>query len=162
MKHSIENPNGGFGTLPDVIFADGGITQIRAVQRAIGCFQEEENLKEKLKIPVFGMVKNEKHQTRALMDENRKELEISQTLMNLITKFQDTVHDTAISYHRKLRDKQITKSELDEIDGIGEVKKQALLKQFGSVEEIKKAKIEELMKVKGITKELAEKIKNQK
>lgn len=162
LKHSIENPNGGFGTLPDVIFADGGITQIRAVQRAIGCFQEEENLKEKLKIPVFGMVKNEKHQTRALMDENRKELEISQTLMNLITKFQDTVHDTAISYHRKLRDKQITKSELDEIDGIGEVKKQALLKQFGSVEEIKKAKIEELMKVKGITKELAEKIKNQK
>ncbi len=160
LKHSIENPNGGFGALPDVIFADGGITQIRAVQRAIHDFEKKEE--EKLKIPVFGMVKNEKHQTRALMDENRKELKISQNLMNLITKFQDTVHDTAISYHRKLRDKEITKSELDEITGIGEVKKQALLKQFGSVEEIKKAKIEELMKVKGITKELAEKIKNKK
>ncbi len=160
LKHSIENPNGGFGALPDVIFADGGITQIRAVQRAIHDFEEKEE--EKLKISVFGMVKNEKHQTRALMDENRKELKISQNLMNLITKFQDTVHDTAISYHRKLRDKEITKSELDEITGIGEVKKQALLKQFGSVEEIKKAKIEELMKVKGITKDLAEKIKNKK
>lgn len=68
------------------------------------------------------MVKNDKHQTRALMDENRKELKISPRLMNLITNFQDTVHDTAITYHRKLRDKAITKSELDEIDGIGKVK----------------------------------------
>ena len=105
------------------------------------------------------MVKNDKHQTRALMDEERNELEISQNLMNLITKFQDTVHDTAITYHRKLRDKSITKSELDEIDGIGEVKKKALLKQFGSVEKIKQASIEELIQVKGITKELAIKIK---
>ena len=80
--------------------------------------------------------------------------------MNLITNFQDTVHDTAITYHRKLRDKQITKSELDEINGIGEVKKKALLKHFGSVQKIKQASIEELVKVKGITEELAQKIKN--
>ena len=151
LKHSIENPNGGFGNLPDVIFADGGITQIRATMKAVKKYN--------LNIPVFGMVKNEKHQTRALMDENRKELQISQTLMNLITKFQDTVHDTAITYHRKLRDKSITKSKLDEINGIGKVKKQALLKRFGSVEKIKKASIEELIKVKGITKKIAEEIK---
>ncbi len=150
LKHSIDNPNGGFGKLPDVILADGGITQIRATQNAIN--------KLNLNIPVFGMVKNDKHQTRALMDENRKELEISENLMNIITRFQDTVHDTAITYHRKLRDKQITKSELDEIEGIGEVKKKALLKKFGSVDNIKKAKIEELMEIKGITKELSEKI----
>ena len=105
------------------------------------------------------MVKNDKHQTRALMDENRNELEISQKLMLLITKFQDTVHDTAITYHRKLRDKEITKSELDEIKGIGEVKKKALLKQFGSFEKIRNASIEELMQVKGITEELAKKLK---
>ena len=86
-----------------------------------------------LNIPVYGMVKNDKHQTRALMDENRNEFEISQNLMNLITKFQDTVHDTAITYHRKLRDKQVTKSALDDIQGIGEVKKKELLKHFGSV-----------------------------
>lgn len=154
LKHSIENPKGGFGILPDVIFADGGITQIRATKKAIQKYD--------LNIPVFGMVKNDKHQTRALMDENRKELKISPRLMNLITNFQDTVHDTAITYHRKLRDKAITKSELDEIDGIGKVKKQALLKAFGSVEKIKQASIEDLINVKGINEELAKKIKNMK
>ena len=154
LKHSIENPKGGFGILPDVIFADGGITQIRATKKAVQKYD--------LNIPVFGMVKNDKHQTRALMDENRKELKISPRLMNLITNFQDTVHDTAITYHRKLRDKAITKSELDEIDGIGKVKKQALLKAFGSVEKIKQASIEDLINVKGINEELAKKIKNMK
>lgn len=150
IKHSIENSKGGFGQLPDVIFADGGITQIRAIKKAI----EKYNLD----IPVFGMVKNDKHETRALIDENRNELEISQNLKNLITKFQDTVHDTAITYHRKLRDKAITKSELDDIYGIGEVKKKALLKKFGSVEQIKKASIKELTQVKGITEEIARRI----
>ena len=115
-------------------------------------------LEEPLKIPVFGMVKNDKHQTKALMDDKRNELEISQNLMNVITRFQDTVHDTAITYHRKLRDKQITKSELDKIKGIGEAKKKALLKYFGSVEKVKEATVEELMKVKGISEELAKKI----
>ncbi len=151
LKHSIENPKGGFGELPDVIFADGGITQIRAVKRAIAKYN--------LDIPVFGMVKNDKHQTRALMDENRNELEISQNLMNLITKFQDTVHDTAITYHRKLRDKAMTKSELDDIEGIGEAKKKTLLKHFGSIKKMKEATIEELTSVKGITEKLAKKIK---
>lgn len=184
LRHSIEEPKGGFGEFPDVIFADGGITQIRAVQNAIeqvkndfrdggknyalhknetdfGKEQNNSNKEEilkKLDIPVFGMVKNDKHQTRALMDNLRNELEISQNLMNLITKFQDTVHDTAITYHRKVRDKQITKSELDEIHGIGEVKKLALLKHFGSVDKIKRASVEELMQVKGINEELAKKI----
>ena len=150
LKHSIENPNGGFGKLPDAIFADGGITQIRATQNAIKKYN--------LDIPVFGMVKNDKHQTRALMDENRNELKISQNIKNLITKFQDTVHDTAIQYHRKLRDKEITKSELDNINGIGNVKKQALLKKFGSVEKIKKANVQEIMEVDGINEILAKKI----
>ena len=107
------------------------------------------------------MVKNDKHQTRALMDENRNELEISENLMNLITKFQDTVHDTAISYHRKLREKSITKSELDEVKGIGDAKKKELLKQFGSVKNIKNASVEELKKVKGINENLAKEIKSQ-
>lgn len=153
LKHSIENPKGGFGELPDAIFADGGITQIRATKRAI----EKYNLN----IPVFGMVKNDKHQTRALMDENRNELEISQNLMNVITQFQDTVHDTAITYHRKLRDKSITKSKLDDIPGIGEVKKKELLKHFGSVKKIQEATIEELMKVKGINENIAKELKKQ-
>lgn len=105
------------------------------------------------------MVKNNKHQTRALMDENRNELKISERLMNLITNFQDTVHDTAIKYHRKLRDKEITKSELDNIKGIGKIKKQALLKKYGSVDQIKQSSIEELIKIKGINEKIAKEIK---
>ena len=153
LKHSIDNPNGGFGRLPDVIFVDGGITQMHAAQEAIATYS--------LPIPVFGMVKNDKHTTRALIDENRKELPLSDELKNLITKFQDTVHDTAIEYHRKLRDEEVKKSKLDNIKGIGEKKKAELLKKFKTIQEIKSAKLEELMQIKGITKELAEKIKKE-
>ena len=152
LKHSIENPNGGFGKLPDLILADGGITQIKAIQRAVAKYN--------LDIPVYGMVKNSKHQTRGLMSSERKELDISEQLMKAITNLQDTVHDTAISYHRKLRDKGMIESELDNIEGIGKIKKQLLLKEFGSVENIKKASINELLKVKGITKKLANEIKS--
>ena len=152
LAHSVENPEDkGFGKIPDAIFADGGITQIRAVRKAVDKYGVD--------IKIFGMVKNDKHQTRALMDEDRNEIEISEKLFNLITLFQDTVHDTAIEYHRKLRDKEMIKSELDDIDGIGEAKKKALIKEFGSVERIREASVEEIAKVKGINKSLAEKIK---
>lgn len=154
LKHSIDNTNSsGFGKLPDAIFADGGITQIRAIKQAVKSLE--------LDIPVFGMVKNDKHQTRALINEQRQEFEISENLMNLITKFQDEVHNTAISYHRKLRDESITKSELDDIKGIGEAKKKALLKYFGSVEKIRNSSIEEIVKVNGINEELAKNILQQ-
>ena len=152
IKHSLENKNGGFGKMPDLILVDGGITQIKAVKRAVSKYKN-------VNIPVYGMVKNDKHQTRALIDKNRKEFEISEELMKLITRFQDTVHDTAITYHRKLRDKSITKSELDNINGIGEVKKKALLKEFGSIENIKKADIKDLLKIKGMTEKLAKRVK---
>lgn len=153
LKHSIDDENSsGFGKLPDAIFVDGGITQIRAVRKAIDTYNT--------KIKIFGMVKNDKHQTRALIDENKNEIEISMRLFNLITEFQNTVHNTAITYHRKLRDKEITKSELDNIKGIGEKKKNILLKKFGSVQKIKEASIDEISDTKGIDKELAKKIKN--
>ena len=153
LKHSIDSNSSGFGRLPDVILADGGITQIKAIKKAIAQYE--------LNIPVFGMVKNDKHQTRALIDVNRKEMEISENLKNLITRFQDEVHDTAISYHRKLRDESVKKSELDDIEGIGQVKKLALLKHFGSVEKIRNSSIEELTKVNGINENLAKKILEQ-
>ncbi len=164
LKHSVENPDGGFGRLPDVIFADGGITQIRAIKQAISdvdmWIKQEKNSDFKLNIPVFGMVKDDTHSTRALIDEERNEIQISDKLMNLITNLQDQVHDTAINYHRKLRDKEITKSELDEIKGIGEAKKKELLKHFGSIKKIKEADIEEIAKLKGINLELAKNIKD--
>lgn len=153
LKHSIENPKGAFGVLPDIIFVDGGITELRAVKRAVQKYH--------LEIPVFGMVKNDKHTTRALIDEERNELPLSEKLMLLITNFQDTVHNTAIEYHKKVRGKQITKSGLDEISGIGEVKKKELLKTFGSIKKIAEAPIEEITKIKGINEKLARKIKEE-
>lgn len=165
LVHSIENPNGGFGELPDVIFVDGGITQIRAGLEAIGelktKYKEQDPWfdTEILDIPIFGMVKDDKHSTRALMNKNREELEISKDLFNLITTFQDAVHDTAIGYQRKLRDKELTKSSLDEITGIGEIRKNALLKKFGSIKKIAEADISEITKIKGINEELAKNIK---
>ena len=153
LKHSIENPKGGFGTLPDLILADGGITQIRAIENAL----DEVGVV----IPVFGMVKDDKHSTRALINENREEFEISDNLFNFITNLQDEVHKTAIEYHRKVRDKEMTKSKLDYIEGIGEKKRTELLKKFGSVKKIKEAEIDELLKVKGISESLAKKLKEE-
>ena len=153
IKHSLENPKGGFGTLPDLILADGGITQIRAIKKAM----EDTGVI----IPVFGMVKDNHHSTRALIDEDKNEFEISENLFHFITNLQDEVHNTAIEYHRKVRDKEMTKSKLDYIEGIGEKKRTALLKKFGSVKKIKEAPIEDLMQVKGINLELAERLKNE-
>ena len=176
LRHSVpilnEDKNDGFGDLPDVIFADGGITQIRATEQAIENVNNEIRQKAKergieltqkdmVNIAVFGMVKNNKHQTRALMNDKREELEISQTLLNTITMFQDAVHDTAIGYHKKLRDEEVTKSALDNIKGIGVVKKVELLKKFGSVDKIKQATVEEIAELKGINLELAQKIKDE-
>ena len=151
LKHSIENPKGGFGELPNVIFADGGITQIRAIKRAIAKYN--------LQIPVFGMVKDDKHSTKNLIDEERHVITLTEEQMNFVTRMQDEVHNVAIEYNRKLREKEATKSELDNIPGIGEKKKQELLKAFGSVQGIKKASIEEITKIKGINADLARNIK---
>ncbi len=167
LVHSLDDPNGGFGRLPDVIFVDGGITQIRAAVEAL--YELKKEYKEKneefdcklLDIPIFGMVKNDKHQTRALMNRDREELKISDNLFNLITMFQDSVHDTAIGYHKKLREKELTKSKLDEIQGIGEVKRTELLKKFGSSKKIAEASISELTQIKGINEKLAQKIKDE-
>lgn len=176
LRHSVdilnEDKSNGFGELPDVIFADGGITQIRATEQAIKNINKEieEKAKEKnielkekdrVKIAVFGMVKNDKHQTRALMNDKREELEISETLLNTITMFQDAVHDTAIGYHKKLRNEEVTKSALDSIKGIGTVKKVELLKKYGSIEKILEAPAEEIATLKGINLNLAQEIKEQ-
>ena len=153
IKHSLENPKGGFGTLPDLILADGGITQIKAIKRALSTY----NLQDQ--IPVYGMVKDDTHSTRALVDENRKEFEISERLFFFITNLQNEVHNTAIEYHRKLREQDMTKSSLDEIEGIGKAKRDALLRKFGTIEKIKNSSIEELTQVKGINEKLAQKLK---
>ena len=135
IKHSIENPKGGFGTLPDLILADGGITQIKAIKKALKVYELDKI------IPVYGMVKDDKHSTRALVNENKKEYEISENLFFFITNLQNEVHNTAVEYHRKLREQAMTKSELDDIEGIGKAKRETLLKDFGTIEKIKSASI---------------------
>lgn len=151
IKHSLEESKGTFGTLPNVIFADGGITQIRAIKKAIKKYN--------IDIPVFGMVKDNKHNTKTLINENREEINLNENIMNFITNLQDEVHYIAIEYNKKLRNKDTTKSVLDNIKGIGEKKKQELLKKFGSIEGIKKATILEISSIKGINEELARNIK---
>ena len=151
LKHSIDNPKGTFGALPNLILADGGITQIRAIKKAISKYNIE--------IPVFGMVKDDKHSTKMLIDENRNQIPLNEALMNFITRLQTEVHNTAIEYNKKLMNKDMAKSELDKILGIGPKKKEELLKKFGSTQGIKKAEVKEIAQIKGINEELAKKIK---
>ena len=93
------------------------------------------------------MVKDDKHNTKMLIDENRKQIPLKENLMFFITNLQTEVHNTAIEYNQKLMNKQVSKSSLDKIKGIGPKKKQELLRKFGSIEAIKKANIEELKKI---------------
>ena len=119
----------------------------------------EKEVGKKLDIRVFGMVKNDKHRTRALIDENRNVIEVSDDIFNLITQFQDAVHETAIGYHKFLRDKSMSKSALDDIKGIGVTKKALLLEELKK--NMKSVDIKEIMEVKGINEELAQKIKDE-
>jgi len=140
-----------FGPKPNLILMDGGISQVRVAKNVIRELG--------LEIPVYGLVKTEKHRTRTIVDEEGREFEIKNNeIFNLITFIQDEVHETAIEYHRKLRNKRMKKSKLDEVEGIGDKKKQALLKRFKSIEKIKNASIAELCLIEGINEELAVKI----
>jgi len=149
-----EHEKNPFGEKPNLILMDGGITQIRVAKKVIDEYG--------LDIEVFGMVKTDKHRTRAILDSNGKEYDISknQKLFNFVTFMQDEVHNTAISYHRQLRENRIRKSSLDEIVGIGETRKKLLMDKFKSVERMKNATIEELCEINGITREMAIRIKN--
>jgi len=144
-----------FSVLPDLILADGGVGQVSAIKKAL----EDTGYN----VPVIGMVKNSKHQTKALL-VNGHNIQLSKypEIFKFIYEIQEEVHRYAISYHRSLRRKGLSKSILDEIEGIGEVRKRELLKKFGSVEGIKNASVEELCDIKGITIEIAEKLKNLK
>ena len=140
-----------YSSSPNLILMDGGISRGRVAKNVVREYG--------LTIPVFGMVKDGKHRTRTIVDEDGREYEIkSNELFNLVTFLQDEVHNTAIEYHRKLRQNRVRESELDKVDGIGEKKKKALLQRFKSVRKIKEASVEELCLVDGINEELAQRI----
>ena len=107
------------------------------------------------------MVKDDKHNTKKLIDDKKNEILLDTELMNFIINVQNEVHRIAIEYNRKLRNNDTKKSQLDNIKGIGEKYKKELLKKFGSIEGIKKADILEISEIKGISNELAIKIKKE-
>lgn len=146
-KGEILRKDAKFLPLPDLILLDGGKGHLNVITELMEMMDSD--------IPVFGMVKNDKHKTRGLVSDSG-EIEISPTspVFKLITHIQDEVHNTAITYHRKLRGK--IESELDKISGIGEKRRKALLTNFTSVDKIKEADIETLMSVKEMDRKSAE------
>ena len=134
----------GFSKLPDLILLDGAKGQINAVLPIINKYN--------LNIPIFGMVKDSKHRTRAIATTGGDiAIKSNKRAFKLVTDIQDEVHRFAISYHRKLQSKNMIKSELLDIENIGKTRAFALLKHFGSLKKIKEASMEDLLAVKGMT-----------
>ena len=135
----------GFGILPDLILLDGGQGQVNAVKPIVEAFG--------LDIPVFGMVKDGKHRTRAI-SEGGNEISVSSSrrVFTLISEIQEEVHRFAITYHKSKHTKRSVSTTLTSIEGIGEKKAAALLKHFKSLRAIGEASVNELNEVKGISK----------
>ena len=143
----------GFSSFPDLIMIDGGKGQVNIAEKVM--------FELGLDVPVCGLVKDDYHNTRGIIyDNNEIELPKDSSTFRFITRIQDEAHRFAISYHRSLRSKKMFKSDLDNIKGIGEVRKKALLKSLGSIEGIKAASIEKLSKVDGMNIAVAEEVYN--
>lgn len=142
-----------YGDLPDLILLDGGKGQVSSVQKVLDKYDVE--------IPLWGMYKDDKHRTKGLISQE-KEIELDKTtnLYRFVASIQEEVHNFAISYHRSLRNKSLTKSVLDDIQGIGEKRKKALLAHFKDIDAIKKASVEELASVEGMNTASAESVYN--
>ncbi|MCL2353697.1 MAG: excinuclease ABC subunit UvrC [Defluviitaleaceae bacterium] len=140
-----------FARLPDVIFIDGGKGHMAAVAEVLKHMD--------ISIPLCGMVKDDKHKTRALL-YNGQEITMPKTSegFRLITRIQDEVHRFALEYHRNLRSKAAVKSILDQIPGVGDARRKALLLRFGSVEGIKAASVDDLAATPKMNKKIAETI----
>ncbi|MDO4467666.1 MAG: excinuclease ABC subunit UvrC [Bacillota bacterium] len=139
-------------SMPDLLIVDGGAQQIQAAKEIKDMLD--------LDLKICGLVKDDKHSTRALMDENFIEIPLDKQseLFFMLTRMQDEVHRFAISYHRKLRGKSMTVSVLDTIEGVGEARRKALLKEFKSMKRLKEASVEELEKI--VPRQVAENVYN--
>lgn len=141
----------GFAVLPDLIMMDGGKGQVGAALEVL----EELGIK----LPVCGMVKDDKHRTdRLYFKGSELELKTRTEAFKLITRIQDEVHRFAIEYHRSLRSKTQVKSILDGINGIGAVRRKALMKHFKDIESIKNADLSELKEVSGMDSKSAQSV----
>ena len=140
-----------FTRFPDVILMDGGKGQVHIAQKVLDSLG--------LTIPVCGMVKDDHHRTRGLYVQD-EEIPIGRTSpeFRLITQVQDEAHRFAITYHRSLRSKAQVHSLLDEIPGIGEVRRKALMREFSSIDAVREAGIEELCAVPGMNRSAAQQV----
>ncbi len=141
----------GFGKLPDLILLDGGIGQVNAVQPVLEQFG--------LSVPLFGMVKDNRHRTRAIA-QNGGEIEIrsNRRVFTLVSEIQEEVHRFSIAYHRSKHAKRNLTLSLTEIEGIGEKKAKSLLKHFKTLTAVKNASVEALCEAEGVSRKNAEKI----
>ncbi len=130
-----------FDTMPDLLLIDGGAAHAKAAKEAL----EPTGIS----VPIFGMVKDDRHRTRALITPDGDEIAISAfpAVFSFIGNIQEETHRFAIEFHRSLRSKRVSVSKLDDIPGIGDKRKAALLKRFKSIKAIENASIEELSAV---------------
>lgn len=152
FKHYYEDDDDStFKILPDLILLDGGQPQVNAVLPVIRQM--------KLDVPVFGMVKDNKHRTRAIAyDGGEIEINSHRAAFTLVSSIQEEVHRFAITYHHKKHQKSSFSTSLTNIDGIGEKKAKALLKHFKTISAIKSSSVDDLLQVKGISEKNAQDI----
>lgn len=147
----LKDTGEGFGRLPDLILLDGGVGQVNAVQPVLEQFG--------LSVPLFGMVKDNRHRTRAIA-QNGGEIEIrsNRRVFTLVSEIQEEVHRFSIAYHRNKHAKRNLTLSLTEIEGIGEKKAKSLLKHFKTLTAVKNASVDALCEAEGISRKNAEKI----
>lgn len=140
FRHYLDG-DAGFEAAPDLLLIDGGVNHAMVAKRVL---QEDS-----LDFPVFGMVKDDRHRTRALITPGGEEIRIdsNQAVFSLVGSIQEETHRFAISYHRQLRSKRLQHSQLDGIAGIGPKRKQDLLRQFKSISAIARASLPELERI---------------
>ena len=137
----------GFGRLPDLILLDGGAGQVSAVKPVLEKFG--------IDVPLFGMVKDDKHRTRAITGESGEiAINMNRRVFSFVTNIQDEVHRFAIGYHRNRRSASL-KSSLTDIEGVGEKRAAELLRYFKTIKNIKEADLEELMGAPRMTRQAA-------
>ncbi len=152
LKEREENVElGKFTSFPDLIMMDGGKGQVNVALQVLDELH--------LRIPVCGMVKDDHHRTRGLYYQNEEiPIDRSSEAFRLITRIQDEAHRFAIEYHRQLRGKGQVHSILDDIDGIGPARRKALMRHYTSLDDIRKATVEELAGIPSMNEKAAESV----
>ena len=149
FTHESKGDYDSFSLLPDLILMDGGRGQVNIALKVLGELG--------IDIPVCGMVKDDNHRTRGVYFNNVEiPIDTSSEGFHLVTRIQDEAHRFAIEYHRSLRSKEQVHSVLDDIPGIGETRRKALMRRFRSIENIRDASVEELSQTESMNVQRAE------